>query len=70
MNPETITLILKLVDLIATAVIRAPEVKIRFDELRSEISLMVAEGRNPTPAEWDAMNDRADALHAELQGSD
>ena len=68
MNPETVIMILRMVDLLASAVIRSTAVQAEFSSLRNQISEMVAEGRGPTPAEWTSMNERADALHRELQG--
>ena len=70
MNAETVILILRLLDLIASVAIRGAEVQAKFSTLRDEISTMVAEDRGPTEEEWESMNQRADALHAELQGQD
>lgn len=68
MTAETVILILKLLDLLATVAIRGTEVQSKFSTLREEISTMVAEGRGPTEEEWTSLNERADALHTELQG--
>lgn len=35
--------------------------------LTDQIKTMVAQGRDPTQAEWDALRTRSDAAHAKLQ---
>ena len=68
MNAETVLMVLRLLDLVASAAIRSVEVRGRFNQLRDEVAVMVAESRGPTEEEWSSLNERADALHRELQG--
>ena len=39
----------------------------RIAALTDHIRQMVAEGRNPTAAEWDALRERSDVAHATIQ---
>lgn len=63
MNPLTLELVLKLVDLLVIAIKVAPNVYAQYQETRHKISLMIQEGRDPTPAEWEQLNAEIDKLH-------
>lgn len=65
---ETILLILKLLDLLASVALRAPAIRAQFTLLREELETMVLEDRGPTPEQWESINQRADDIHAQLQG--
>ena len=56
MNIATIGLISKVLDMILMGVQMIPAVKAEMEELKGKLSEMVAEGRDPTPEEWDALN--------------
>ena len=56
MNIATIGLISKVLDMILMGVQMIPAVKAEMEELKGKLGEMVAEGRDPTPEEWDALN--------------
>ena len=63
------TLIIKLIDLILIGVAVAPRVAAEMEALKGRLAEMVAEGREPTPEEWDALNAEIDDKIAQLRGS-
>ena len=69
MNPDILLLILRLLDMLATIALRAPVVRQEFATLRGQIETMVREDRGPSPEEWESLNQRADLLHAQIQGT-
>ena len=60
-------LIVKLIDLILLGVSVAPAVKAEMEALKARLAQMVAEGREPTAAEWDALNADIDSKIASLR---
>ena len=61
-------LIAKILDLILLGVQMVPAVKAEMEELKGKLVEMAAEGREPTPEEWDELNasidDKLDRLRA------
>lgn len=55
-------LILKLLDVLALGLRVAPDAMTRYAALRKTVGEMVAEGRDPTPEEWAALNAETDDL--------
>jgi hypothetical protein len=53
----------------ATLLEKGAEGEEKLKELTSELQVMVAEGRDPTSDEWDALKLRSDAAHAAIQNS-
>ncbi len=52
MGPETILLIIKLIDLVATGLALIPEVRARYEEGSAKLRAILEEGREPTPEEF------------------
>lgn len=69
MNAKSLMAILRLVDLLAAGLQLAPEVKARFDASSEKVKQMVAEGRDPTPEEWDALNAETEELMSQIAAS-
>lgn len=61
---EAISSLLKLV---ASLLKKGDEAKADLIALKEQIEKMVAEGRDPTPDEWDALRARSDAAHDAIQ---
>ena len=57
MDLATLKLISDLLDIADIAA----RVAVRFSANNSQIKAMIAEGRDPTPAEWDALQSERDA---------
>ena len=66
MTPNTILMVLKLIDLVAMGAQMIPEVKARVDRYSAKIKQMVEEGRDPTPEEWAVLDGETDALMARI----
>lgn len=62
MDPATIALILKALDVVASGLALAPELKARYDFYRAKIDGMIAEGRAPTEAEFAELMAEGDDL--------
>lgn len=58
--------ILKLVDVTLGILARIPEAAAEAEELRGRIRVFIAEDRDPTPEEWDALSAAIDDKLAEL----
>jgi hypothetical protein len=56
-------------DLASSLVARGEAGAAELEKLTEEIKAMVAEGRQPTAAEWKSLRSRSDAAHAILQGT-
>lgn len=54
-------------DLAAVAIERGTEGAAQLKALVADLERMVAEDRNPTPEEWDALKARSDAAHSTIQ---
>lgn len=67
MNATTAALILRLFDFLIAALRVAPEVLMRYRELRQRIERWIAEGRDPTPEEWRELDALTEALHERIQ---
>jgi len=59
-------LILKLLDLLVVGTMSFE----RLAALRAQVAAMVAEGRDPTEAEWDALFAESDQLDMRLEAAD
>jgi len=68
MSDNTMLLVLRMIDLLALGVGLAPEIRTRFDETNGRIRALVAEGRDPTPEEWSALDAETEDLFRRLQG--
>lgn len=55
MNPKTIDMVLKLIDLLALGISITPSIKSSYDEQKSKIQIMVDENRDPTQEEWEEL---------------
>jgi hypothetical protein len=62
MDPATLTLVLKALDIVASGLALAPELKARYDFYRAKIDQMIAEGRPPTEAEFGELLAEGDDL--------
>lgn len=69
MNPQTALLILKILDLLSTAVLTARELREEYDALSGKLREMVESGRNPTDDEFDQLSRDTDSLVSKLRGS-
>lgn len=69
MSPQVLTLIFKLIDLAAVGLSSIPKAKRDYDELSSRIQTMVAEGRDPTPREFERLMTRAEDAHSRIQNA-
>lgn len=58
--------ILKLVDMTLGILARIPEAAAEAEDLRGKIRAFIAEGRDPTPEEWDTLSAEIDNKLAEL----
>lgn len=67
MTPQTILLILTLVDSLATVLAELPEAKERYDRLSRKVRRMVEESRDPTAQEQAEITDEVMGLSASLQ---
>lgn len=52
MDPMTLALILKAIDIVAAALVQYPELKARYDVYRAKIQVFIDENRAPTEAEF------------------
>lgn len=68
MNPSTLNMILKLLDLLVLGMNLAPKLKASFDENRSKIQQMIDEGREPTQSEWETLLEEVQKNTDELNG--
>ena len=62
MSAATISLILKALDIVASGLALAPELKARYEFYRAKIDGMVAEDRAPTEAEFAELMAEGDDL--------
>lgn len=53
--------------LAATLLERGEAGRLELEKLCSDIDVMVAQGREPTPDEWNALMNRSDAAHQAIQ---
>lgn len=71
MGPETLLLLVKIVDGIAFAVEHAPAMIGKWRGHLTLVRTLIHENRAPTPAEWDAVDqtakDQTDALRAVVE---
>ncbi len=62
MGIETILLLIKLIDLVATGLALIPEVRARYEEGSAKLRAILEEGREPTPAEFAELLAETDQL--------
>ena len=62
MGPETILLIIKLIDLVATGLALIPEIRERYEKGSAKLRAILEEGREPTPAEFAELLAETDEL--------
>lgn len=64
------TEILRLIDIALNLFEAGSAAYERFNELRGKLTAMQAEGRDPTPAEWDELFDGIESNSARLDAAD
>lgn len=67
MNPQTVQLILKLLDLVMVAAKVAPNIQQQYEETRTKLDEMVATGRDPSEEELRELNTDIEKMRTELQ---
>ncbi len=67
MNPQTLLLVLRLIDLAATGLALVPEIRARYDQSSARLRAIIEEGREPTPAEFDELLAESDDLTRQLR---
>jgi hypothetical protein len=67
MNPTTLTLLLRGLDLLVLGIEVAPEIRNTFTTITEDVSNMLAEGRVPTPAEWARLDTLRDQVHQRIK---
>lgn len=68
MNPSTVLLLIKAIDLLAMGLEHGISIKDEIDRTTALIRKMVEEGRDPTPEEWADLDSRTDAVMARITG--
>jgi hypothetical protein len=63
---NALAMALQLLNALPTLIAAGIEVKGLIEEETAKLQTMADEGRDPTPAEWDALNTRIEGLRAEL----
>ena len=69
MNPATLLLIVKLLDILALAALKLPELKARYDATVTRIRTMIAEGRQPSDEEFAELIGECDALTSRIEAA-
>ncbi len=70
MSPETLLLVLGLIDHLALAMQLTGTVRADYELFSAKLRAMVAEDRDPTEDEWQELNARIDAARAKLLAND
>ena len=66
MSAEQLLYLLKILDIFAVGINLAPELMDSYQKSKAKIQQFVAEGRDPTPEEWQELNNQIEALQTEL----
>lgn len=64
---STVILVSRLLDVVLMLVANIPAMRARFQAIKDELDLMQAEGRDPTPEEWEARGQSIDDRLARLK---
>lgn len=67
MNTSALLLLIKALDLLVMGLTVAPNVVNMFQEIISDVQVMIREGRDPTPAEWASLDLLRDEVHRTIQ---
>lgn len=63
---NALAMALQLLNALPALIAAGVEVKDLIEDQTAKLQAMADEGRDPTPAEWDDLNAKIDALRAEL----
>lgn len=69
MTPATALLVIRVLDLLAFALLKGPEVKARYDRAVAKIRELIEEGREPTPEEFAEVVAESDAATERLRAA-